>query len=174
MQSCLCFQKVQASRITSELNPFINISEFSSRISSNNLQMSWCYGHLWWVVWAQGKGEEAANRSATGARRGRTWKRNPSWYHVREYFPAYSSNPRRVGNIVAVHGPRWAHRPYGPYTYTNFFRDFTKINDASKICQKYTIAATPHGGRVPNVVRYGVWWRVIWNRIQRRTIWCLD
>jgi hypothetical protein len=36
------------------------------------------------------------------------------------------------------------------------FHDFTKINDALKICQKYTIAATPHGGRVPNIVWYGV------------------
>jgi hypothetical protein len=25
--------------------------------------------------------------------------------------------PRRVGNIVAIHGPN-IHRPYGPYTYT--------------------------------------------------------
>jgi hypothetical protein len=42
------------------------------------------------------------------------------------------------------------------FLYIFIFSRILKINDALKICQIYTIAAIPHGGRVPNAVWYDV------------------
>jgi hypothetical protein len=52
-----------------------------------------------------------------------------------------------VGFIFVPTGPRKAASASWRFAYLlNFFHDFTKINEASKDCQNYTIAAIPYGG----------------------------
>jgi hypothetical protein len=46
----------------------------------------------------------------------------------------------------------WPSRSTTKFLYL-FFHDFKKINDASKICQNYTIAAISHGGGVLHWVK---------------------
>jgi hypothetical protein len=65
--------------------------------------------------------------------RGRT-RRSP----VQQKLRSAKASPQRIGILFI------------------FFHDLKKINEAPNDCRKYTIDVIPHGGRVANVIRYGV------------------